>query len=398
MFDNLRSRARNSGIDFRLLVPLLLNSLVVQTVVAIVRVTTSYRAVELGLSVVWLGAISAAFAILPIFMAVSVGRFIDRGNDALAAWIGSGLLAICCAGFAVWSSAEALLALTALLGIAHMFLMISQQMLCVRSGGARGMEQVVANYMVVCAVGQAIGPLIIAWVGGSATIPPTRPLFITGAIGSVIALALAFAMRPGRDRAQSEKGGPLVPVRELLRTPGLRAVLMVSVITVTAQDLIIIYLPLLGTERSIDVRDIGALLTVRAAASMIARLIYPIAIYAVGRQRLMITTPVVGALGFVGLALPLPLAPMYVAIAVIGCALGIVMTVSITSVVELSAVGARGTANSLRIMGNRVGQVAAPFGAGLVAAASGVAGILVIIAVALAASAVAVHLTGSGRS
>ena len=71
MFEQLRSRARNSDIDFRLLVPLLVNSLVVQTVVAIVRITTSYRAVELGLSVVWLGAISAAFAILPIFMAVS---------------------------------------------------------------------------------------------------------------------------------------------------------------------------------------------------------------------------------------------------------------------------------------------------------------------------------------
>jgi len=275
--------------------------------------------------------------------------------------------------------------------------MISQQMLCVRSGGPRGMEQVVANYMVVCAIGQAIGPLIIAWFGGSATIPPTQPLFITGAVGSVIALALAFAMRPIRDRAHSEKGGPVVPVGELLRTPGLRAVLIVSVITVTAQDLIIIYLPLLGAERSIDVRDIGALLTVRAAASMFARLIYPLVIHTMGRQRLMIATPLVAALAFVGLALPLSLAPMFVSIAVIGCALGIVMTLSITRVVELAAVGARGTANSLRIMGNRVGQVVVPFGAGLVAAASGVAGILVIIALSLAASAAAVYLTKPGR-
>ena len=172
---------------------------------------------------------------------------------------------------------------------------------------------------------------------------------------------------------------------------------MVSVITVSSQDLIIIYLPLLGAERSIDVRDIGALLTVRAAASMFARLIYPFVVHAMGRQRLMIATPLIGALAFVGLALPLPLAPMYVSIAVIGCALGIVMTLSITRVVELSAVSARGTANSLRIMGNRVGQVAMPFGAGLVAAASGVGGILVIVAIGLAASAVAVYLTRPGR-
>ena len=42
-----------------------------QTVVSILRVTTSYRAVELGLSVVWLGVITAVYAILPIIFAVS---------------------------------------------------------------------------------------------------------------------------------------------------------------------------------------------------------------------------------------------------------------------------------------------------------------------------------------
>ena len=89
---------------------------------------------------------------------------------------------------------------------------------------------------------------------------------------------------------------------------------------------------------------------------------------------------------------------MHILIAVIGCTLGIVMTLSITRVVELSAAAARGTANSLRIMGNRIGQVAVPFSAGLVAAASGVSGILVIIAIGLAASAIAVHLTRTGRS
>ena len=35
-----------------------------------------------------------------------------------------------------------------------------------------------------------------------------------------------------------------------------------------------VYVPLLGAERHIDVHDIGLLLTVRAAASMVARLFY----------------------------------------------------------------------------------------------------------------------------
>ena len=48
--------------------------MLVQLVTAMVRVTTSYRAVELNLSIVWLGLIAATFAICPILIAVRVGR------------------------------------------------------------------------------------------------------------------------------------------------------------------------------------------------------------------------------------------------------------------------------------------------------------------------------------
>ena len=123
--------------------------------------------------------------------------------------------------------------------------------------------------MVACAVGQAVGPYYRRLGGRLRHHPADQLLFALSLVGALLALALAFAMRPRRDRTELETEGAVVPVRELLRTPGLRAVLVVSVMTVTAQDLIVIYLPLLGTERGIDARDIGALLTVRAAASIL---------------------------------------------------------------------------------------------------------------------------------
>ena len=39
------------------------------------------------------------------------------------------------------------------------------------------------------------------------------------------------------------------PLRELLFIPGLTAIMLVSVVTVVAQDLIVVYLPLLGADR-----------------------------------------------------------------------------------------------------------------------------------------------------
>src|SRR5712691_8959650 len=188
MFDHLAARMRRSDINYRVLIPLIFSAAAVQVVVAIVRITTSYRVVELDLPVVWLGIISAAYAILPAFIALWLGRFIDRGHDALATWIGAVLMALACAGLlASGASKVLLLAATAVLGIGNLFAIVSQQILCVRCSRMHSRESVFGNYMVACAVGQGIGPLIVGWSGGNATVPPTQFLFAVGLAASVVA-------------------------------------------------------------------------------------------------------------------------------------------------------------------------------------------------------------------
>jgi MFS family permease len=110
-----------------------------------------------------------------------------------------------------------------------------------------------------------------------------------------------------------------------------------------------------------------------------------------GHARLMAYSTFAAAFAYIGVALPLPLPAMYAAIAAAGFALGISVTVSIAGLLSLASAEARGTANSLRMMGNRVGQFTIPFMAGLIAAATGAAGIFLVIGVSLAASAAAVR-------
>ena len=387
MLQPLIDRLRHSEFNFRLLVPLLASTLLVQLVTAMVRVTTSYRAVELQLSIVWLGLIAATFAIVPILMAVRVGRYIDRGHDARTAWIGAGVFTVACAGLALWSSPAGLLIFSMVLGSGHLMLMASQQMLCLRAGSPRTLESVFGNYMVAGAIGQGVGPYVVGFLGGGAAVPPTQTLFALGAGLAAAALATALAMRPRRDKPVSASGGAIVPVGQIVRVPGLLAVVLTGVIVVSSSDALIVYIPLLGAERHIDVHDIGLLLTVRAAASMLARLFYARMVAAFGRWPLMTATTFAYALTFAPLAVPLPLWAMYAIIAVMGFSFGIATTLSITIVVDLTTTGARGTANSLRIMSNRIGQFATPFGAGLVAAATGLAGLFLLLAALIAAAA-----------
>jgi len=392
MFDMLAARVRRSDINYRLLIPLMLSAAAVQAVVAIVRITTSYRVVELDLPVIWLGIISAAYAILPAFIALWIGRFIDRGHDALATWVGSALLVVACAGLLVsGASKELLLVSTAVLGIGNLFTIVSQQMLCVRCSRMRSRESVFGNYMMACAFGQGLGPLIVGWSGGNATVPPTQLLFAIGLVAAVIGLACAVPIRPSRHHGVGEAGKEVMPIRQLLRLPGLWAVMLSSVISVTAGDLIVIYLPLMGAERSIDVNAIGGLLTGRAVASLAARLIYARLVVGFGRVPLMVTSLVGGSVAFACVAVPMPILLLYAATAATGFALGISNTITVTSIVAMTAAGTRATANSLRVTGNRIAQVALPFGASLVATVAGAASIFVILAASLAVSGAAIY-------
>jgi predicted MFS family arabinose efflux permease len=394
----LAERGRKSDIDYRLLTPLLMHSVIVQTIYALVRVTTSYRAIELDLPVVSLGIISATFAVPPTLLAVWVGRLLDRGLDAQVAWIGSGVFVLTCTGFCFFSdSLAALLLLTALFGVGHLFTMASQQMLCVRCSGPRGRDTAFGNYVVSSAIGQGLGPYLIAWVGGTASVPPTGKLFGIALIFAVLSVATGAAIRPAPKHMRPEKTREVVPLRTLLRQRGLMAVITASVITITSQDLLTIYLPLLGADQNIDVRNIGALLTVRSVASLISRLSYTRVLRLIARQPLTLISMGGAGIGFACFAFPIPLPVMYAAMIFLGFSLGIATTLSLTNVVDLASAAAMGTVMSLRITGNRLGQAAVPFLASLVATATGVGGIFAIIAVSLVTSGASVHFSRQER-
>ena len=77
--------------------------------------------------------------------------------------------------------------------------------------------------------------------------------------------------------------------------------------------------------------------------------------------------------------------------AVVGLGLGFGQPLSMTIVVQLVPEHARATALAVRLTGNRLGQVAAPAGAGLVAGSAGTGSVFWMLSSMLAASAVAIQ-------
>jgi MFS family permease len=387
------SAAVRSGVDYRLLVPFLSHVILAQMLILVVRITTSYRTIELGFPVVWLGIIATGFAIVPAITALAVGRWIDRGNDAKACWIGAAFVFIAAIGFWAWpDSAMNLLSFSVLLGFGHMFCMAGHQMIAVRAGGARNRESVLGYYMVAASVGQGLGPFVVAWLGGSAALPPTQSLFAITLVASAVGGGIALLIRPESKRARQRGAAEVVPIRGLLQMRGFPAVMASSIVTITALDLLVIYLPVLGTERQIDSNHVGLLLTARSIAALVSRVFYSRLIFGIGRMLLTLTSMLASAAGFLILAIPLSLPAMYVVVVALGFAMGIASTLTISSVVHLAPAHACGTALTLRMTGNRIGQIVFPALAGLLASATGVAGILLALGLGLAASGMAVAI------
>jgi MFS family permease len=155
-------------------------------------------------------------------------------------------------------------------------------------------------------------------------------------------------------------------------------------------DVLTAFLPVLGTQRGIPPAVIGGLLSLRAATSILSRVLIPWMVGRLGRVRLLAASAAGSAL----LTAALPLAGDAVALAALlaaaGFLLGIGQPLTMSMVVQAVPEGTRGTALAIRLTGNRFGQVATPAAAGLVAGAAGVSAAFFMLGGLLGLAAVAV--------
>ena len=385
-----------SEIDLPLFAALSIHSVLVYVTVVIARVTTSYAMLDLGLSFFWVGVVSAAFSVIPIFIAVPLGRINDRGHDSLTIRAGSACLVLSALIF--WLAPPGVVNLfigTAVLGIGQISSMGGHQMVSIRSGKTiRGRDAVFGYQMVAIATGQGLGPLLVAWIAGDARLPPIHLLFGVMLLLALLAFAASFLLKPGAARDGASGAAPPVRLIDLLKMRGLIAYVTASVMTITALDLIVVYLPLLGAERHMDVATVGLIMAIRAASSMAARLVYVPLVDRVGRGPLTYLSILSPAAAFLLVASPAPLWVIYPAMVVAGMGLGVAATITLSGVVDLAPPGARATAMSLRLTGNRLGLIIIPVGASLMATFTGAAGVFVILAACLAGSAAGVWKNG----
>jgi MFS family permease len=344
-----------------------------QTAVYLVRPTTSYRLLALGHGATAVGIVAATFALVPLFLAIPLGRRADRLDSAHLLLAGCGVETVGCALLGVARSPLLLGTGNAIVGIGHLALALGSQATVARESDDDHHDRHFALLTAGVSVGQLAGPLLAgALLGhGGLRSATSRAMFVAAGVAAVATVVAAVARR---DRPKARHGpaeataiGPL----PILRTKGVAAAIFSSVAVLSATDIFTAYLPVLGQQRHIGPAAVGALLALRAGASLASRAGIGQLVQRVGRRRLLTVAACAAAAAFAGFTLTGDVLVFAALAVVVGAGLGFAQPLSMTIVVQLVPVHLRASALALRLTGNRLGQVAAPAAAALVAGTAG---------------------------
>jgi MFS family permease len=389
------------------------------------RPLMTYRALDLGATPVEIGLIQSSFSLLPAILAIPIGQAVDRLGGSR--WM-IGAMATLSLGGAVAAFAGGLIILAAaqvVLGVGQIVYLVASQALVANVGPRDGREVRFAWYATVVSLGQLIGPLIPAVIVGGATVavagaavassgpgppgsvvapgaPITAPdspeavAFLVAAAlpatGVLIALFLPRLARgydrPARRVEGEPRPGVLSVTGRVLRRAGMPTAMFVSIVAISANDVLAAYLPAHGEEVGLSVALVGVLLSTRAAATLVSRIFMGQLIRWLGRSRLLGLSMLVAAGALAALPFVRAPAALIALMIVLGVSIGFGQPMTIAWVANRSPRSERGTALAVRITGNRLALVVVPTIMGAIAGAAGISAIFVVMGISLAVGAV----------
>ena len=363
---------------------LLLHAFLVQLAINVAKPTLAYRALEANIPVEYIGLLAGSFSILPVLLALPIGRIADsRPTRGLVV---AGALAMVVAGVGLLIASDSLFVLiiwSVLIGLGHLIGVLAGQLLIGRLA-PKDLDSWFGYYTLTAAAGQGCGPLLVSAAALHSGLPDTQLLFAIFAAIAVFMIFAAIGATPPAHELRARDGAQPAETARFsladLRLPEGRArpvftAIAISVVSLVAFDLMSVYLPVLGVERGIPASVIGALLALRAFSTMASRVAIGPLIRRFDRERLMVVSTAIGALGIASLIVPMPLVVVAICLTVAGFALGFAQPLSMAQITLLAPADRLGLWLAIRLGLNRLAQTILPAIMGIGAAVLGTGGV-----------------------
>jgi len=369
--------------------PLLLSSTLTQATIYVLRPMITYRAIELHASTIQIGVVAALYALFPVLLALQFGSWVGKVGEGK--FIIAGTLSMAATGLAlVFANSIFTLAIaTALAGVSHLACMVGGQSMVALRAPREKYDKYFGYYTFSASLGHLVGPLIAAIVAGSdGTLPKsTSNAFLLGFFLCVVALLPVIKWRNEKPSVEGKSDqGTYMAAIALMKKPGIFAAIYVSLAISSVADVLVVFLPLFGSENNFSPYAIGIILAIRAGTTMISRFFLGRLSNRFSTYQLLMVSTTVSIIACAAMAFASTPFSLGAIVFVAGFSLGIGQPLTMSLVSQKTVANERALAVSARLMGNRFGQFLVPAGAGAIAASAGAGGVFIALSVLLATS------------
>ncbi|WP_261180841.1 MFS transporter [Anaerobacillus sp. CMMVII] len=259
------------------------------------RPIISLYADNIGASPFFIGLLAAAFAFLPMLFAISVGKWLDKQGAKKMTMIGSIGMLLSFILPVLYPTLFSLLFNQLLIGISHLCILISLQKTVGNIVGDR--DRLIAAFSLSGAFGEFVGAILTGYLF---EMTGFRWTFLIMILFIIVGLVFTRLM-PNMVKKEQKK---LVDKKaektwKMLKNVNLRKALIVSGLVLFSKDLVVAYFPVYGNSIGLSPSQIGLVIGLLSAMSMIIRFLQSELVHTIGRARLMVLLLVVSGISFI---------------------------------------------------------------------------------------------------
>ncbi|KHF38608.1 MFS transporter [Halalkalibacter okhensis] len=338
------------------------------------RPIVSLYADSLGISIITIGILVSSFALIPMLLAVSIGKWLDLFGAKRISSIGAFgmLLALCIPG--IIPNIATLFISQFLFGLSHLFVLVSLQKTVGNLPGNR--DKLIATFSLAGSLGELLGPLIS---GFSYEYFGFQYTYFLAAALVLISLGFTIFTKKKAWGTTSQSPKKQSPSLVLLKDNiNLRKALIVSGLVLFSKDVFVAYFPIYGKGIGMNASQIGITLSFMAAMAMVIRLLQFHLVRKFGRSIILTTTLLISGVAYMTLPFTdIPLLLIAIAI-ILGGGLGLGQPLSLVFALNVSPINRQGEVLGMRLMFNRGSQFIAPFLFGGIGSLAGLSSIFLV--------------------
>ena len=370
---------------------LLISSTFTQATMYVVRPYITYRAIEIDASVFTIGLIGAVYALFPVLLALKFGSWVGKYGEGRFIVYGNLSLVASCITLVFTQDIFLLIAATAFAGLSHLALMVGGQTMVALRSQKSDYNRLFGYYTFSASLGHTFGPIVAGLLAGSLAngMPKeSNNAFIFAIALSALALIPTFSWRLNLPTvpAAKEQSNTWAAAKSMLSRREISSAVFISMAVSSTLDLLVIFLPLLGTERAIDPAVIGLIISLRAVGSMGSRLLLGQVSKHVSDRKLLVSTTAISMFACIGMVYSSSAALLGALVFIAGFASGFGQPLTMALISIRTKADERALAVSARLSGNRLGQFILPVLAGFLANGAGVGAVFWSMALLLGAS------------